>query len=185
MGTTLTASYLLGHHPGMPIAICGVHEVPTFAGASLDCIISIRDHRQPAPDLRAFGVVHPLPAVHSFVFDDTGDSSNPRAATEATIQRLLDIYAATPASHNILFHCYAGVSRSTAAAFIWLVNKGAPYGIAYETVVAVRGPFIAPNQLMVSLADRLMGRGGEMAAFLSAELGRRAPERERWFAGHR
>lgn len=162
----------------MPFAICGVHEVPSFAATPLDHIISIRDSRQPDPDLRAFKTNFTL---HSFVFDDTGDASSPRACTEHTIRRLLNIYGQIQPDQNILFHCFAGVSRSTAAAFIWLVHLGVSYEEAYQLIVTTRGPFVCPNQLMVKLADSLMGHKGKMTKFLSAELGRRALEREEYF----
>lgn len=165
----------------MPFAICGVSEVPVFATIPLDHIISIRDHRQPPPDLRAFN--EPLPKVHHFVFDDTGDSSNVRAPSAIAIQQMLAIYTTTTLSDRILFQCFAGVSRSSAAAFIWLIYHGVLWGIAYEMVVKVRGPFVCPNQLMVKHADTLMGCDGKLSAFLSAELGRRAPEREQYFRG--
>lgn len=158
----------------MPFAICGVSEVPAFAAVPLDHIISIRDHNQVAPDIRAFRTNFTL---HSFVFDDTGDVTNPRAPGEAMMQRLLGIYTQTRLDQNVLFHCFAGVSRSSAAAFIWLVHHGVPYAEAYQAIVSARGPFVAPNQLMVKLADQLIGYRGEMA-----ELGRRAAERDKYFS---
>ncbi len=163
----------------MPIAICGVTEVPAYATAPLNHIISIREAHQPAPDIRGFKTDFTL---HSFVFCDTGDPTHPLAVSEAQIGRLLEVYAQTNQNQNVLFHCFAGVSRSSAAAFLWLVHHGATYADAYQIVVAARGPFVCPNQLMVKLADKLMGHEGKMAAFMSAETGRRAPEREAYFA---
>lgn len=162
----------------MPIAICGVQEVPLFATTPLDHIISIREAHQPGPDLTHFKTNFTL---HSFVFADTGDTTNTLAPTEDTIRRLLDIYVNTRADQNILFHCFAGVSRSSAAAFLWLIHHRMAYDAAYATVVAARGPFVCPNQLMVKYADKLMGHEGKMTAFMSAEIGRRGPERDKYF----
>ena len=164
----------------MPIAICGVSEVPNYASIPLDHIISIKDCSQCGPNLAAFRSDFTL---HSFVFDDTGDAAAKHAVTESAIRRLLGIYAQTKPEDSILFHCFAGVSRSSAAAFLWLVHHGCPYDQAYQLIVAIRGPFICPNQLMIKLADDVMGRNGEMAAFMSAEIGRRAPERDAFFKG--
>lgn len=166
----------------MPIAICGVSEVPAFAATRLDHIISFRDPQQPLPDIRGFKTGFSL---HSFVFADTGHPSDPSAPTRAAMERLLGIYAQTKPDQSILFHCFAGVSRSSAAAFLWFAHHGIAWGTAYEMVVKMRGPFVCPNQLMVQLADQLMGHGGEMAAFMTAETGRRAKERAAWFAAHR
>lgn len=166
----------------MSFAICGVTEVPAFANYSIGHIISIRDKTQTGPDLSAFQGNFSL---HRFVFDDTGDASSKYACNENAIKRLLGIYTQTPVDQNVLFHCYAGVSRSTAAAFIWLAYHGVPYPEAYQMVVSARGPFVCPNQLMVRLADKLMGKSGEMEKFMSAELGKRAPEREAYFNSFR
>ncbi len=165
----------------MPIAICGVSEVPSFATTPLDHIISFREAHQPGPDIRAFKTDFTL---HSFVFADTGDTSNKLAPTEKTIERLIQIYSKTSPNQNVLFHCFAGVSRSSAAAFIWLAFHGMPYSDAYNAIVSARGPFVCPNQLMIKLADPLIGHQGKMTAFMNAELGRRAPEREEWFRVH-
>lgn len=165
----------------MPFAICGVHEVPSFAGVHLDHIISIKDKVQPGPDLTLFRSDFTL---HSFVFDDTGDATRANAVTMAAIQRLLAIYRQTTPENRLLFHCYAGVSRSSAAAFLWLVHHGASYEESYQAIVTARGPFVCPNQLMVSLADKAMGRGGEMERFMVRENGRRAPDRDAWFNRH-
>lgn len=166
----------------MPLSICGVSEVPAFSAAPLDHIISIKDRSQCGPNLAAFRSDF---ALHSFVFDDTGDAAAKHAVTESAIRRLLGVYAQTTLESRMLFHCFAGVSRSSAAAFLWLVWHGVSYDQAYQLIVSIRGPFVCPNQLMVSLADTIMGRGGEMAAFMSRETGRRAEEREQWFAAHR
>jgi predicted protein tyrosine phosphatase len=166
----------------MPLAICGVHEVPAFATTPLDHIISIREAHQPAPDIRGFKTDFTL---HSFVFADTGNAANALAPREEHMRRLLAIYATTRPESTLLFHCFAGVSRSSAAAFIWLAHHGMSYDEAFKLVVAVRGPFVSPNQLMVGLADKVMGRNGEMEAFVTSELGRRAEERAAWFEGHK
>ncbi len=165
----------------MPLAICAVHQVPQFANYPLDHIISFHNSTEPGPNTHAFR--HPF-TLHSFVFDDTGDTAHPHAPTEAAIRRLLSVYERTTPDQNVLFHCMGGVSRSTAAAFIWLVWHGMSYADAYQTVINTRGAFACPNQLMVKLADRLMARNGEMASFISAELGRRLEERAAWFEQH-
>lgn len=165
----------------MPIAICAVHQVPAFANVPLDHIVSFHNSTEPGPDTHAFR--HPF-TLHSFVFDDTGDTNHPHAPTEAAIQRLLSVYAQTRLDDGILFHCMGGVSRSTAAAFLWLVHHGMTYPDAYQIVVNARGPFVCPNQLMVKLADSLMSRGGTLRDFIVAENARREPDRQVFFTAH-
>ncbi len=165
----------------MPLAICAVHQVPQFANYPLDHIISFHNSTEPGPDTHAFR--HPF-TLHSFVFDDTGDETHPQRPTEAMVARLLAVYQNTHLGQNVLFHCMGGVSRSTAAAFLWLVYHGVTYVEAYQTVISARGAFACPNQLMVKLADPLMGRAGEMHAFVVAENLRRAPDRDAFFKQH-
>jgi len=72
----------------------------------------------------------------------------------------------------LLIHCYAGVSRSTAAAFITAcaLNASRPEReIAQE--IRARSPTATPNALMVEIADRVLGRDGRMIEAVR-EIGR-------------
>jgi predicted protein tyrosine phosphatase len=74
-----------------------------------------------------------------------------------------------PAAAPLLVHCWAGISRSTAAAYIVLCDR---LGVGAETEIAkalrIRAPHAYPNPLMVSLADRALGRGGRMIDAVNA-----------------
>ena len=74
----------------------------------------------------------------------------------------------------MLIHCFAGVSRSTAAAFI-AVCALAPQRSEEEIAQALRlaSPTATPNGLLVSHADELLGRGGRMIRSIRA-IGRGA-----------
>lgn len=69
----------------------------------------------------------------------------------------------------LVVHCYAGISRSTAGAFI---SACALNPRRDEAAIArlIRGasPTAMPNRRLVSLADRMMGRGGRMVAAIEA-----------------
>lgn len=69
----------------------------------------------------------------------------------------------------LLVHCWAGISRSTAAAFITLCHfneEGREAELA--RLLRRRAPHAHPNKLMVRHADRLMGRKGRMSAAVEA-----------------
>lgn len=70
--------------------------------------------------------------------------------------------------------CYAGVSRSTAAAYAVACQATAP-GREAELAQALRSlsPAATPNPLMVALADAALARGGRMVAAIAA-IGRGA-----------
>lgn len=79
-----------------------------------------------------------------------------------------------PAEATLLVHCFAGVSRSPAAAYVLACAAsaaGAEVAIAQRLRVA--SPRVTPNALMVSLADHILQRGGAMSAAIAA-IGRGA-----------
>jgi Predicted protein tyrosine phosphatase len=79
-----------------------------------------------------------------------------------------------PARRPMLIHCWAGVSRSPAAAYITACARSRPGG---EQALADRlrtaAPFATPNARMVALADEILGRNGAMSAAVEA-IGRGA-----------
>lgn len=80
------------------------------------------------------------------------------------IDRLIGFGRGWDADAPLLVHCWAGISRSTAAAYILLCDR---FGPGCETDLAKalrrRAPHAFPNPLMVQIADRTLGRGGRMA----------------------
>ena len=73
---------------------------------------------------------------------------------------------------TLLIHCFAGVSRSTAAAYI-LACASRPPGEEGALAAFLRDacPEATPNALMIALADEILGRGGAMSQAI-AGLGR-------------
>jgi predicted protein tyrosine phosphatase len=63
----------------------------------------------------------------------------------------------------LVVHCYAGISRSTASAFASVCALN-PHRGEESIAQALRraSPTATPNIRIVSLADRLLGRGGRM-----------------------
>jgi len=72
----------------------------------------------------------------------------------------------------LLIHCWAGISRSTAAAFISLCALN-PEGAELELARALRraSPTAYPNRLLVALADEVLTRNGRMIAAVE-DIGR-------------
>jgi predicted protein tyrosine phosphatase len=69
----------------------------------------------------------------------------------------------------MLVHCWAGISRSTAAAYIVLCSRNAA-GSEEEIARAMRmrAPHAQPNRLLVRHADELLNRGGRMISAVAA-----------------
>jgi predicted protein tyrosine phosphatase len=72
----------------------------------------------------------------------------------------------------LLIHCWAGISRSTAAAFITLCALN-PEAAELQVARALRraSPTAYPNRLLVALADEALSRGGRMMTAVE-EIGR-------------
>ena len=62
-----------------------------------------------------------------------------------------------------VIHCYAGISRSTAAAYI-IAAALAPERDEHEMAQALRAasPSATPNPRLIAVADELLGRNGRM-----------------------
>ena len=85
------------------------------------------------------------------------------------IERLLAFGADWDRSRPMVVHCLAGISRSTAAAFIiaCALNPRAPEGPIAQHIRAL-SPTASPNRLLVELADAALGRDGRMIAAIRA-----------------
>ena len=90
------------------------------------------------------------------------------------IEQLLEFLEGWDRRSPLLIHCWAGVSRSTAAGYIAATLRDGP---GSETALAERlrrrAPFATPNSLIVALADDALSRHGAMTAAIS-EIGRGA-----------
>jgi predicted protein tyrosine phosphatase len=93
---------------------------------------------------------------------------------EAHVAELLAFVRGWDRRAPLVVHCYAGISRSTASAFVSvcaLAPRRDEAGIAQALRRA--SPTATPNMRIVSLADRLLGRDGRMIAAIET-IGRGA-----------
>ena len=90
------------------------------------------------------------------------------------VAKLLDFVESWDGQTPILMHCFAGISRSTAAAFVALCALS-PHLHEDSIARALRqsSDTAVPNRLFVSLADDVLRRDGRMVAALN----RMAPHR--------
>lgn len=93
------------------------------------------------------------------------------APADHHIERVLNFVRGWDRSAPMVVHCYAGISRSTASAFAaaCLLN---PHRDEIEIArqIRARSPIASPNRLIVSLADKALGREGRMLRALD-EMG--------------
>jgi predicted protein tyrosine phosphatase len=115
-----------------------------------------------------------LPERHLRVgIDDVADGSMSECAPcAAHVDSLIAFGRGWNAEAPILVHCWAGVSRSMAAAFILLCDRHGPgQEIDIARALRSRAPHACPNPLIVRLADEALGRNGRMVA-AAASIGR-------------
>jgi predicted protein tyrosine phosphatase len=88
---------------------------------------------------------------------------------EAHVADLLRFTLAWDRRAPMLIHCWAGISRSTAAAFVALCALN-PNADELDVARRLRGasPEATPNSRIVALADRALGRQGRMIQAVAA-----------------
>jgi predicted protein tyrosine phosphatase len=88
--------------------------------------------------------------------------------SERHVQDLLDFVASWDQKSPLLIHCFAGMSRSTACAFIALCALN-PKASEDRIGQAMRrlSETATPNRRLVALADDILGRDGRMIAAVS------------------
>ncbi|MGY3621349.1 putative protein tyrosine phosphatase [Bradyrhizobium sp. USDA 10063] len=93
------------------------------------------------------------------------------APSEEHIEKVLNFVRSWDRRAPMVVHCYAGISRSTASAFAAACALN-PHRDEVEIARKIRAasPIASPNRLMVSLADKALGREGRMLRALD-EIG--------------
>ncbi len=96
------------------------------------------------------------------------------------IDAFLDFARAWDRRDPMLIHCFAGISRSTASAYIAACLL-APHRDELEIALALRAasPTATPNARFVALADERLGREGRMVSAIAA-IGRGEAAFECW-----
>ena len=156
----------------MTLYICSLaalHDVTAATGAShvLTVISGGTDVPRPASV---------APENHLFLeFNDiTAPAQGLVPPSPAHVEKILDFGRAWDRARPMVIHCWAGVSRSTAAGFILshaLTPGSDPHALA--RLLRARAPWATPNARMVGFADDLLGADGAMREAVAA-IGRGA-----------
>jgi predicted protein tyrosine phosphatase len=146
------------------LSICGVAELGLQS--SVSHILGILDPGTPVPE----GYVHhPAAGRDEFRFYDivTAEAGRalPSEADMAAILAVGDRLAGSQVRH-LLVHCYAGISRSTAAAIALMSQRNPGREADIFAALADIRPHAWPNTVLVAHADRLLGRGGALVEAL-------------------
>ncbi len=151
--------------------ICGVDEVHKYKDEFITDIIAFThpgNQNEASYDDFNFSPIINKFCVHD-VFDDRYHSDGLKWPDEKLIKEIIsvcnDIKKKVDENElvNCLIHCQAGISRSTAAAFILLsILTGEWKERDCINEIYHRRSIMHPNPLMVSIADKLLDRKGKM-----------------------
>ena len=149
------------------IHICGVPELEALLEKPFTHIVSIWDPEwveRGGVETQLRKRLRQETLLHLAYFHDTSTEEPGRTApVEDDLRRILAFAAQLEPGAEILVHCWAGISRSTAVAYAILCQAAGPgrETECIDAVVAAR-PQAFPNALIVRLADKILNRQGAM-----------------------
>jgi predicted protein tyrosine phosphatase len=149
------------------INICGISELPAHSEAGVSHVLSILDPQWPVPDaFGAFGEHARLELRFHDIIEETPGMVLPRREhVEQVLAFGRDMLAEPSGRANLLVHCHAGISRSTASTLLVLAQAmpDLPAEALTAAVLRVRDK-AWPNLRIVELGDALLDRGGAVVA---------------------
>lgn len=157
----------------MTIIVCPLSRAPHIARQHKPSrAVSLLDRDTTFPAL-GLGDRHLQLDVHDIETEMEGLD----ACCDTRMRTIIDFVTSWDRAAPILIHCYAGISRSTATAYITacIHNPSADESMIAQKLREV-SPTATPNRRFVALADAALGRNGRMSAAIEA-IGRGFP---RW-----
>ncbi len=154
----------------MTVLVCPLSRVlEVVASHRPTRVISVLDPDATFPELGPDYLGRHLRLRFHDIHASTGDQVMPSARD---IDDLLSFFSDWEGAASLLVHCRAGIGRSTATAFVAACWYN-PHADEWEIAATLRrvAPLARPNETLVRLADKAMGRNGRMSEAI-AETGR-------------
>lgn len=146
-----------------PLIVCSLRQMPEQVDARrVSHLVSLINAHMMPPTPPGIEESRHLRLAINEIAETEASLRHPVAAH---LEQFLSFIAGWDRTAPLLLHCSAGLSRSTAAAYIALcaLDPDTP-----ETLFAHRlrqaSETASPNRIMVAVADQLLKRGGRMAA---------------------
>jgi predicted protein tyrosine phosphatase len=151
----------------MTLIVCGLAEVPALIAARAPShMITLLDSASMIETPPGLVADHHLKLSVNDIAEPMDGLILP---SEDLVRQLLAFGRAWDASAPMIVHCWAGISRSSASAFVLACDRNPG---ADERRIALRmraaAPHAYPNRRIVALADDLLGRRGRMVDAVEA-----------------
>ncbi|MGE0740917.1 MAG: tyrosine phosphatase family protein [Hyphomonadaceae bacterium] len=146
----------------MPIMVCPLSRAPQLTRDHKPShVVSLLDPDTPFPNLAGYGADRHLRMP---IHDIEAEADGLDALCDKRMRTILDFVSGWGRATPILIHCYAGISRSTATAYITACVHN-PQMDEEEIALALRSSSstASPNRRFIALADAELGRNGRMS----------------------
>ena len=151
----------------MTLIICGLAEAPAIIAA-----------RAPSHMVTLLDAASMIETPDSFTADrhlriSVNDIAEPMEGlilpSEDIVRRLLEFGRGWDASAPMIVHCWAGISRSSASAFVLACDRN-PHANELAIAMGMRqaAKHAYPNRKIIALADDILGRRGRMVDAVEA-----------------
>lgn len=152
-------------HPAPPfgITVCGIEELAGHCSTGASHVLSILDPEHPVPE--AFGTFGEHEKLELRFDDIIEDRAGQRGPTPDDVTAILAFGRTLAAGSNLLVHCHAGISRSTASMAL-IIAQALPDQPADAVLAIVHGirEKAWPNLRLIEIGDAMLGRGGRLVA---------------------
>jgi predicted protein tyrosine phosphatase len=151
----------------MSLIVCGLaHVAPLIAARHPSHMITLLD---PASMIETPAGLEPERHLRIGVNDIVEPMEDLVLPDQTVVDRILGFGRGWDEGRPMLIHCWAGISRSTATAFILACDRS-PDCDEHAIARALRcaAPHAYPNRRIVALADGVLGRGGRMVEAVDA-----------------
>lgn len=151
----------------MTIWICSLAAAPQLTRQLRPArVVSLLSPYDTFPVFDGIGADRHLQVPIHDIVDDVGDWRAPDLSDAESVIRFVEPW---DRAEPLLIHCWAGISRSTASAFITAcVHNPDADEMAIAKAIRAASPTATPNARLVAHADELLGRKGRMNRAVSA-----------------
>ncbi|GAM98603.1 Mll1302 protein [alpha proteobacterium U9-1i] len=151
----------------MPIIVCPLSRAPDVARQhKASHVVSLLDPGTAFPLIDGMADERRLRVS---VHDIEAEMEGLDAPASAHMDSILKFVTAWDRASPMVVHCYAGISRSTATAFITACAHNPDYDeMLIARALRDASSTASPNRRFVALADEALGRGGRMRKAIDA-----------------